>query len=31
MHEIAMDSNGKRLLVTSGLVQAPIYQVSTIT
>ena len=30
MHEIALDSNGKRLLVTSGLVRAPIYQVSTI-
>jgi len=28
MHEIALDSNGKRLLVTSGLVRAPIYQVS---
>ncbi|XP_062205461.1 uncharacterized protein LOC133907432 [Phragmites australis] len=27
MHEIALDSNGKRLLVTSGLVRAPIYQV----
>lgn len=30
MHEIALDSNGKRLLVTSGLVRAPIYQVFTI-
>jgi hypothetical protein len=29
MHEIALDSNGKRLLVTSGLVRAPIYQVYT--
>jgi hypothetical protein len=28
MHEIALDSNGKRLLVTSALVRAPIYQVS---
>lgn len=27
VHEIALDSNGKRLLVTSGLVRAPIYQV----
>ncbi|XP_006654240.1 WD repeat-containing protein 91 homolog [Oryza brachyantha] len=27
MHEIALDSDGKRLLVTSGLVRAPIYQV----
>ncbi|KAG2537569.1 WD repeat-containing protein 91-like [Panicum virgatum] len=27
MHEIALDPNGKRLLVTSGLVRAPIYQV----
>ncbi|KAL6641069.1 hypothetical protein ACP70R_019250 [Stipagrostis hirtigluma subsp. patula] len=27
MHEIALDSNGKRLLVSSGLVRAPIYQV----
>lgn len=26
-HEIAMDSNGKRLLVTSGLVRSPIYHV----
>jgi hypothetical protein len=25
-----MDSNGKRLVVTSGLIRAPIYQVSTI-
>lgn len=31
MHEISLDSDGKRLLVTSGLVRAPIYQVSTIT
>uniref|UniRef100_A0A0E0DPM2 Anaphase-promoting complex subunit 4-like WD40 domain-containing protein n=1 Tax=Oryza meridionalis TaxID=40149 RepID=A0A0E0DPM2_9ORYZ len=27
MHEISLDSDGKRLLVTSGLVRAPIYQV----
>ncbi|KAK1694716.1 hypothetical protein QYE76_011413 [Lolium multiflorum] len=27
MHEVALDSNGKRLLATSGLVRAPIYQV----
>ncbi|XP_003574046.2 WD repeat-containing protein 91 homolog [Brachypodium distachyon] len=27
MHEVALDSDGKRLLVTSGLVRAPIYQV----
>ncbi|KAJ1295220.1 hypothetical protein BS78_01G207600 [Paspalum vaginatum] len=27
MHEISLDSNGKRLLATSGLVRAPIYQV----
>lgn len=26
-HEMALDANGKRLLVTSGLVRAPIYQV----
>ncbi|VAH16248.1 unnamed protein product [Triticum turgidum subsp. durum] len=26
MHEVALDSNGKRLLATSGLVRAPIYQ-----
>ncbi|URD82524.1 WD repeat-containing protein [Musa troglodytarum] len=28
-HEIALDSNGKRLLVTSGSVRSPIYQVSS--
>ncbi|KAG8088692.1 hypothetical protein GUJ93_ZPchr0010g8681 [Zizania palustris] len=27
MHEIALDFDGKRILVTSGLVRAPIYQV----
>uniref|UniRef100_M8BFM8 Anaphase-promoting complex subunit 4 WD40 domain-containing protein n=1 Tax=Aegilops tauschii TaxID=37682 RepID=M8BFM8_AEGTA len=27
MHEVALDSNGKRLLASSGLVRAPIYQV----
>ncbi|XP_037450849.1 WD repeat-containing protein 91 homolog [Triticum dicoccoides] len=27
MHEVALDSNGKRLLATSGLVRAPVYQV----
>ncbi|KAE7996106.1 hypothetical protein FH972_000854 [Carpinus fangiana] len=26
-HEMALDANGRRLLVTSGLVRAPIYQV----
>ncbi|XP_021909306.1 WD repeat-containing protein 91 homolog [Carica papaya] len=26
-HEMALDANGKRLLTTSGLVRAPIYQV----
>ncbi|XBJ23968.1 hypothetical protein VPH35_001954 [Triticum aestivum] len=31
MHEVALDSNGKRLLATSGLVRAPIYQVSTLS
>jgi WD40 repeat protein len=31
MHEVALDSNGKRLLATSGLVRAPIYQVSILS
>ncbi|XBJ16439.1 hypothetical protein VPH35_008073 [Triticum aestivum] len=31
MHEVALDSNGKRLLATSGLVRAPIYQVFTLS